>query len=134
MSEVGVRFRGLRELDRALGKADRTLRSGLRARLREAGQVVAVKARQIAESKGLRDSGDLIRSIRPFAVTGRAGVRASATHHGYAYPMRLEFEARAGGTYGPRAFLNPAVEAKEHEIVEGMSRFLDVVADDFEGA
>lgn len=133
MSEVGVRFTGLRELDKALGKADKTLRSDLRKKLREGAEVVAVEARAIAESKGLRDSGDLIRGIRPFAVSGRAGVRSNAKHKGFAYPMRLEFEGRTGGKVGPRASLNPAVDRKEGEIVARAESLLDEIADIFNG-
>lgn len=129
MSEVGVRFQGLRELDRALGKADRTLRDGLRDRLRDAGQVVAVEARSIVQSKQLVASGDLLRSIRPFAVSGRAGVRASARHRGFPYPQRLEYEDG-----GRRAFLNPAVDRKETQIMRNMEHLLDQVADDFEAS
>lgn len=131
MAAQGVRFRGLKELDRALGKADKTLRKDLRGRLREAAGVVAVEARAIASSKGLRDSGDLIRGIRPFVRTGSAGVRSGATHRGYAYPKRLEYEGRQGSKYGPRGHLNPAVDSKETEIYERMERLLDEIADDF---
>lgn len=122
---AGVNVRGLKELDRALGKADKTLRKDLRGRLREAAGVVAVEARAIAESKGLRQSGDLIRAIRPFVRSGSAGVRSGATHRGFAYPKRLE--------YGPgnRAHLNPAVDRKEAEIYERMETLLDEIERDF---
>jgi hypothetical protein len=133
MSEVGVRFRGLKALDRALSKADKSLRTKLRDRLREAADIVAVEAREIAESKGLRDSGDLIRGIQPYALTGRAGVRSGAVHDGFAYPRRLEYEGGAGGAYGPRAHLNPAVERKENEILSHMEGLLDTIEHDFEG-
>lgn len=126
MAGRGVRFRGLKELDRALGKADKTLRKELRGRLREAAGVVSVEARAIAASKGLRDSGDLIRGIRPFVRTGSAGVRSGAMHRGYAYPKRLEYDPRLNG-----AHLNPAVTRKEAEIHERMERLLDEIADDF---
>jgi hypothetical protein len=128
-----LRFKGLKELDRALGKADKQLRTGLRDKLRDAGKTVASEARAIAESKQLRVTGDLISSIKPFALTGRAGVRDTARHRGYAYPSRIEYEGRGGAKYGPRAFLNPAVDRKTGEITRSMETLLDRFADDFGG-
>jgi hypothetical protein len=133
VAEIDVRFRGLKELDRALGKADKTLRAELRDRLRGAATTVATEARAIAETKGLRKSGDLIRGIRPFVQAGRAGVRSSAVHGGYAYSKRLEYEGRTGGKYGPRATLNPAVEDQQDEIFGRMERLLDDINDDLAG-
>lgn len=88
--------------------------------------MVAVEARAIAEQKNLRQSGDLIRGIRPFARTGSAGVRSGATHRGYPYPKRLEYDPRLGG-----AHLNPALDRKESEVYERMERLLEEIADDF---
>ena len=95
------------------------------AQLRETAALVAVEARAIAESKGLRESGDLIRGIRPFVQIGRSGVRSGAVHRGFNYPMRLEFEGRVGAGTGPRAHLNPAVDRKESEIMQRMETVLD---------
>lgn len=131
--QIGVRLHGLKALDRALGKADKNLRKNLRNELRSVAGEVAVKARTIAEAKGLRKSGDLIRGIRPFALSGRAGVRSSASHGGYEYPRRLEFEGRGSGRTGPRASLYPAVEASEGEIERGIERVLDNLGKDFSG-
>lgn len=125
-------FKGLKALDRALGKADVDLRAGLREQLRSDAEIVAEEARTIASRKGLRRSGDLIRLIRPFALTGKAGVRSSAVHRGFRYPRRLEFEGRGGNTYGPRASLLPALEAKEAEIEARAETLLDRFARDFE--
>jgi hypothetical protein len=124
MAEM-VRFRGLREFDRALGKANKDLRTILRRDLKEIAAVVAVEARAIAEDKGLRRSGDLISHIQPFAYTGRAGVRSSAIHRGYAYPRRLEFEGRGADEFGPRASLLPAVEAKQEILFASAEALLD---------
>jgi hypothetical protein len=132
-SQAGIRLRGLREFDQALGKADRNMRSNLRKGLKDVAGDVAVKAQQTADLKGERQTGDMIRSIRPFALTGRAGVRVSATHRGYAYPQRLEYEDRGGAPYGPRAFLNPAVDASTPELERGMERVLDQLQSDFSG-
>jgi hypothetical protein len=128
-----VRVKGLPELDRALGKADKGLRKNLRDSLRDVAGEVAAEARGIAAQKGLRDSGDLIAGIRPYALTGRSGVRSNAQHRGYAYPRRLEFEDRSGSSWGPRASLNPAVQAKQGDISRGIERLLDNLEDDFRG-
>jgi hypothetical protein len=133
-SGAGIQFqvKGLRELDRALGRANKGLRTNLRAAFRDVAGDVATVARGIAESKGLRDSGDMIRSIRPFALQGRAGVRSGATHGGFSYPSRHEFEGRRGAPWGPRASLNPAVEASEPQIRRGIEHVLETIGKDFE--
>lgn len=126
MTTPGVRIRGLKELDRALGKADKDLRRDLRRRLRGIANIVAVGARAKAESKGLRQSGDLIRGIRPYALTGKAGVRSGAVHRGYNYPARLEYERG-----GMRASLIPAYEEARPVILAETERLLDDFADNF---
>lgn len=131
-SPVHVAVRGLRDLDRALGRADKGLRRNLRDLLKEVAGDVARDAQSIASSKGLRDSGDLIAGIKPYALTGRAGVRSSAMHGGYPYPRRLEFEDRAGSSWGPRASLNPAVQRNKDGIERGIERVLDKFGDDYE--
>lgn len=128
-----LNVRGLQELDRAFGRVDKRLRRGLRDTLRDAAQDVALEARSIAESKGLRESGDMIRGIRPFALAGRAGVRSEAVHRGFAYPRRLEFADRGGATYGPRASLLPAVKLKRGETERRVSRLVDDLVDTFAG-
>ncbi|MBX5461642.1 MAG: hypothetical protein IRZ28_11200 [Steroidobacteraceae bacterium] len=133
MAGPRFRVRGLKELDRALGRADKHLRKNLRALLRSVAEGVARDARSIAMSKGLRDSGDLIAGIKPYALTGRAGVRSNARHRGYGYPARLEFESRGGRSWGPRATLNPAVQRNKDEIERGIERVLDELGHDFAG-
>lgn len=132
VNSIRVQFQGLAALDRALGKADKNLRTGLRAELREDAQVVADEAKRIAEQKGLHRSGDLIRLIRPFALTGRAGVRSSAIHRSFPYPRRLEFENRGTAKYGPDATLLPALDAKEDELAARSELLLERFAADFE--
>lgn len=128
-----VKIRGLRELDRALGRADKNLRKDLRVRLRAIAQVVATGAKAQAEAKGLRQSGDLIRGIQPYALTGRAGVRSTALHRGYNYPARLEWEGGSHGQPGPRASLLPAYEEKKAVVLAETERLLDRFASDFYG-
>lgn len=130
---VGVRLRGLKQLDRALGKADKGLRKNLRDGLRDIAETGASEARSTATRKGLRASGDLIRNIRPFVRTGSVGIRSSATHGGFAYPLRLEYEDRQGGKYGPRATLGPALEHAEGDLAKDIEKWLDQLEGDFEG-
>lgn len=117
-------------MDRALGRADKGLRKHLRSEMKDVANIVAAEGRAIAESKGLRQSGDLIKGIRPFATSRGAGVRSSARHGGYPYPKRLEFQGRGGGKYGPRASLLPALEAKKGEVAHKAEQVLDRVARD----
>lgn len=131
INDIHVSFQGLAALDRALAKADVNLRAGLRVELKAVAGVVATEAQSIAEQKGLVRSGDLIRKIQPFAFIGRAGVRSTSIHRGYAYPRRLEFEGRGSDTYGPDATLLPALEAKGDELFDLASRLLDKFAEDF---
>lgn len=120
-----VRFSGLRELDRALGKADKDLRTILRDDLKEVAEIVAVEARRIAQEKGLVRSGDMIRKIQPFSLVKGTGVRSSSIHRGYRYPRRLEFQGRDGEPYGPDASLLPAVDAKQAEVFAKAQLLLD---------
>jgi hypothetical protein len=120
-----ARFDGLRELDRALGRTDKDLRTILRNDLKEVAEIVAVEARHIAQEKGLVETGDLVRMIQPFALVRGAGVRSSATHRGYRYPRRLEYENRGGQPYGPFATVLPAVEEKTPEVYAKAELLLD---------
>lgn len=130
---ASVRVKGIKQLDRALGKADKDLRSKLRTQLKGIAGIVAVEAKALAASRNSRGTGDLVRGIRPFVQSGRAGVRSSAVHRGFEYPRRLEFEGRAGGVYGPRASLNPAVDSSLDEVSRATEALLDDIANDFSG-
>lgn len=120
-----VRVKGLAELQRMLRRADRELRRKVDARLAETATEVVAEARAIAEAKGLRESGDLIRNIKPFVRIGVVGVTSSARHRGYPYPRRLEYENRGAGTVGPRAHLNPAVDRTEPKTMRDFNEILD---------
>jgi hypothetical protein len=127
---LDIRFEGLREFDRTLSRADKGLHKHLRTALKDIAELVASEARGIASSKNLRDSGDLISGIKPFAAAGRAGVRSSARHRGYPYPRRLEFQGRGGSTFGPRASVIPAVDAKADQAIKRADSLLDRLMDD----
>lgn len=125
---VDLRFKGLKELDKALGKADKRLRKELRTRFKDVAGIVATEAQDVAESKGLRKSGDLIKGIRPFSTGARTGVRSSATHGGFNYPQRLEYEQG-----GLRATLGPALDAKADDVFDAAEGLIDDIADEFNG-
>ena len=129
--KVGIR--GLKELDKALGATDKNLRKDLRKRLKDIADIVAVGARAKAASVTTRRSGDLIRGIKPYALTGKAGVRSGALHGGYSYPSRLEWEGAPRGTPGPRASLLPAFEEAKPAVLAATERLLDDIANDFHG-
>ena len=139
MAQVeAIRVEGLGRLVRDFGRMQKELRTGLQDELKEAAEIVAVEARAIAAAKGLRVSGDHIAGIRTFAKSSVVGVRAGATHRGFAYSKRLEYEGRSGGllrgrgSYGPRASLMPALEQTRPEVHDRVDRVLDRIEDIFE--
>lgn len=129
---VEVRVDGDTNFRLALAKAEGTLRRELDAGLKDIAVEVATRARGIAESKGLRITGDMIRAIQPYAARGVAGVSSTSEHRNFPYPRRLEFEDRGGASYGPRASLYPAVDASLGEISHAMERVLDRVEEDLD--
>jgi len=126
-----VQVEGIAEFSAALGRIDRRLQQELAAEMRQIASTVASRAREIAEQKGLRRSGLLIRSIKPGSRRGGAVVRETAVRTvgkgaPYKYPAIYEFGGRAGfGQVGPRAFLKPAVDEKREETFHAVERLLD---------
>lgn len=120
-------IRGLREFQRALRKADRTLWLEVRRGFREIAKRVALDARRLASQRTQRRTGDLIRGIKWFARQDGVGVRSGAEHRGYAYPRRLEYEGRGGSRYGPRASLNPAVDMHAPDVERDAERVLNIL-------
>ena len=129
---------GLRDLHRALKRMDRQLGKDLQTKIKGVAQIVADEAKRIAprSRRPGRHMADLIR----VGIRGSTGVvRAIATRKsarwpkGYRYPYEIEFGGRLGTTdVGPRAFLAPALAAKTDEVVRGMERILDDLADTWE--
>ncbi len=110
MPDGAIYVKGLDQLLRDLGRMAPELRKELRGALREAAGAVSSKAKQIAESEGLRASGALIRLIKPSVRGSRAYVVESATrteglHAPFRYPAVFEF-----GQGGARSFLRKAAE------------------------
>ena len=118
-----IKTEGIGPLLRALNKVDKDLRTKFRVALIGVAQLVAVEARNIASSKGLIDTGDLVASIRPGARGGYAFVADTARHGGYNYPARLEYERK----YGDRSFLGPAVERRRAESELALEATLDLL-------
>jgi len=118
-----IKTEGIGPLLRALNQVDKGLRTKFRLALVGVAELVAVEARQIAQSKGLIDSGDLVASIRAGARGGYAFVADTARHRGYNYPGRIEYEKK----YGDRAFLGPAVERKRGEAELALEAALDLL-------
>lgn len=115
-NRTAVRIEGLSSFRRALRKADRELDTKVRLGFVAIAKRVADEARSVARSKGLVKSGDMIRGIKPSVRTRDIGVRSTATHRGFNYPRRLEFENKGGSRFGPLATLNPAAERHEPEL------------------
>jgi hypothetical protein len=125
-----ISIHGLKELDRALGRSDKTLRTDLRQRLKRVAEIVAQEARGIARPHSR--SGDLIAGIKPVSIAGGAAVRSSAIHQGYSYPTRLEYEGRKGRAFGPLASINPAIERRMDDITRETEKVLDELGTEFD--
>lgn len=120
-----IRVEGLAELRRSFGKMDKALNKEYRERLKGIAGIVADEAKDIAGSKGLKDSGKLIKSIKPGTSGAKAIVRAGATKRGYPYPAVWEYRRDGKG----RPFLGPALEDKADEVIDALGSMLDEVAE-----
>lgn len=132
-TQLDVRFRGLRELQRALGKVDKAAKKDVQRKLKDIAESVASDARAVARGKGLVESGDLVSGLVSFARTSGAGVRSRAMHRGYNYPRQLEYERRGGRGYGPNASIGPALERQRNHVFDAAEELLDEIADEFGG-
>jgi hypothetical protein len=123
---VGLEIQGLRELQRALKRADRDLLTGVRRQLKGVAAITATEARALAGARTTRGTGDLIRGIKPFITAGGAGVRSGATHRGFGYPQRLEFEegSRFASLYPAYRHTLPAVIAAGERAMAEIERDL----------
>jgi hypothetical protein len=119
-----IAVEGLDELVRDFRRMSPALAKGVREELKAVAGIVEEEARDVAEAKGLRDSGRLIRGTRRFAKASSAGVRNYARRKGFAYPMVYEYGGRGGGRSGPRAFLEPALDNKEEAVIEALDDML----------
>jgi HK97 gp10 family phage protein len=126
ISNDTIAVEGLRDLMRALKEMDKTTRKEVRAKLREVGKIVADEAKSQATSKMTQRSGNLVRSIkvsvtqRSVSIVAGALKRSAKYPSGYNYPKRHEY-----GSGGKRAFMNPALEDKQEEVIERFEEILD---------
>jgi hypothetical protein len=91
-----LQVRGLAQLQRDLGKVNKTARSEVRTGLKDVGDIVAREAKIVAAQNGLRGkTGNLIRKIVPTVRAQGVFVEAKATNKGYRYPGVYEFAGRA---------------------------------------
>lgn len=118
-----IEVEGLEELRKALRKADKATRRELTKAIKGAAKIVADEAKRRARSKGLappgtsgRATGQLVRSIKPFAKRTTGGVRVMAQRDGFAYPVLYEYAGP--GRVGPRPFVTSALEDKADDVAE----------------
>ena len=119
MARQGIQIQGMRELRRALKDAEGRSPKELAAANQDAAAIVAREAQRRAPVR----TGKLRGSIRPLrqaargiVAAGRASVPyAGVTEYGGTIP-RWHSDART--TIPRQAFLNPAADAKEHEVVQ----------------
>lgn len=98
--------------------------------MRVIGKKVATQAKAIAGVKGLKRSGELIRKIAPSVRMDGTTIRAKAARKSgkgspFPYPAIYEYGGRGAGTTGPRAFLEPAVEAMQDDIRREVEQLVD---------
>ena len=102
----------------------------VKAGMRKIGKKVATQAKAIAGVKGLNRSGELIRKIAPSVRMDGTTIRAKAVRKEgrnapFAYPAVYEYGGRGGDSVGPRAFLEPAVEAMWDDIQQEVEHLVD---------
>lgn len=111
---------GMKALYRDLRAVDRGLPNELKRELR-----VAVKPTiDVAKAMAPRKTGALAKSIRAYPAQDAIRIRATKTRKGFLYPAVYEYGKRGGREYGPRAYLNPALNKTEDKIVGEVARAL----------
>lgn len=115
-----VTIHGMKALYRDLRAVERGLPNELKRDLR-----IAVKP-TIDTAKALApySKGGLRKSIRAYPAQDAIRIRATKTRKGFLYPAVYEYGKRGGREYGPRAYLNPALELTEDKIVNEVARML----------
>ena len=123
-----VEVTGLNELVRAFGRIDKGMSRQFRQQLRVGvGGPVAQDMKELARSRGLRQTGKLINSIRPAVRGATLFINASATNKGYPYPAVYEF-----GRGGARSFMQPVVYRLDAGLLEErMGGFLEWIEQEF---
>jgi len=160
MAETGTLIvENLGGLNRALKAAEGDLDKLLRKELKAIGVVVQQQAKRNAAAEGLRDTGALINGIKVGFSRGAVTVYQTASRRStvsaktfrrsatrtrvasnisggggtvdYPYPIVYEFGGRGSGRLGPRAFMYPALEQKQEQIVGMFDDVLERLSRDF---
>lgn len=130
MAAVGqtgaVRVEGLRELSRAFARADRKVSRELRRELRNAARPVADEAERLAKAR--------IRNMTDDWSEMRVGVTRREV---YIVPVERGTKARLRRRPNLKDLLldeamEPALDAKREEVVDGIRHVLETVARDWE--
>lgn len=121
-----VAVRGLDQLIRDFNKVNADLRRDIQRELQDIAKIVSDEAKEIVVRGDLFESGRLANQIRPRVRGATAIVENRAKRKGYAYPGIYEFGV-SGRMKKRRPFLEPALEAKQREVIEGLEDMLDRV-------
>jgi hypothetical protein len=111
---------GMKALYRDLRAVDRGLPNELKRELRQAVEPTVTLAKALAPYK----KGGLRGSIRAYPSQKQISVRATKRREGFLYPAVYEYGGRGGRDYGPRAYLNPALNRTENQVVDRVARGL----------
>jgi hypothetical protein len=114
-----VRVKGLRELQRALRDADKELRLAVRAELREAGEIVRGEAKALFERFDPKSAAGYRVRVRLRGVAVEQSLKRTTGQH----PEFARLQRRTA--------LEPALDAKEDEVITRLEEALDNVADRF---
>lgn len=115
-----VTIHGMKALYRDLRAVERGLPNELKRDLR-----IAVKPTiDMAKALAPYSKGGLRKSIRAYPAQDAIRIRATKTRKGFLYPAVYEYGKRGGREYGPRAYLNPALELTEDKVVNEVARML----------
>jgi hypothetical protein len=109
---------------KALYRDLRAVESGLPNQLKRDLRVAVKPTIDVAKGMAPRDKGGLIKSIRAYPAQDAIRIRATKTRRGFLYPAVYEYGKRGGREYGPRAYLNPALNLTEDKIVGEVARAL----------
>jgi len=116
-----VKVRGLRDFMRATAKAEAGTKKVVREKLKEAADIVRVEASA---------------RFAPISAKSAAGYRTRARMTGAFVEQSLRKTTRKHPEYGRfqmRRALEPALEAKSHEVEKRLEKAVDELADTMEG-
>lgn len=120
MARGYVTVRGMKELTRDLRAVDRGIARELQRDLKQAVDPTV----QLAKVLVPKDKLALQKSIRAIASQKQIAIRANKRRKGFLYGAVYEYGGRGGREYGPRAYLNPALNQTQDKIVGEVARLL----------